>query len=214
MIVNIQYDCDGVLRDFHGHAFDIFFAKYPQYKKYVLPVKQFRGWAFVDQLKKGPDAKKIEELMWEELFHDREMTFRAFGEAPALVHKEEWKKHLDLIRSEFPDALISINSHQYTDVAREATTYWLGNNGFTDEDKVNVLYTAEKDKFGAHFLLDDKPSTIENFHKPYEKIGVLMLNDRTNGWYVRENNGQLNLPYAKTLNDYYKIISEKAIELL
>lgn len=209
-----HYDCDGVLRDFHPQAFKVFFDKYPQYKKYMLPVNKFRGWAFVDQLKRGPDAKKIEEMMWKELFEDPDMCFRTFGEAPALVRPEEWEQHIELVRKEFPNALFTISTHQYTDVAREATTYWLSQNKFTFKDEVNVLYTGSKDKFGAHFLLDDKPSTIEQFHKPFETIGVLFLNEKTNGWYVKQNKGKFKFPYAKTLNDYYKIISEKTIEII
>jgi len=212
--ISIHYDCDGVLRDFHERAFKVFFSKHPEFKKYILPVEKYRGWSFSDQLKKGPDTELIEKLMWEELFENEEMCFESFGKASPLVSPEEWNVHLDKIRSEFPNAIITISTHQYTDIARDATLFWLKKNGFTDKDNINILFTGKKDLFGAHFLLDDKPAMIEKFHKPYESIGVLFLCERTNGWYVKENKGKLKIPFAKTLDDYYKIISKKAIELL
>lgn len=214
MKLSIHYDCDGVIRDFHTQAYKIFFSKYPQYKKYLLPVNKFRGWGFSDQFVDKPIAKKIDKLMWEEIFENDEMSRVVFGEAPALVSQDEWKKHLDDVFGEFPDAMITISTHQYTPSTREATTEWLNKNGFMDGDKINVLFTGQKDRFGAHFLLDDKVSTIKNFNKPFRSVGVLRINPSSNGWYVRQEKGKLNIPFAKTLNDFYKIISEKAIELL
>ena len=213
MQLSIHYDCDGVLRDFHNKAFEVFFEKYPEYKKYILPVSKFRGWRFEEQLKLGPDSKKIDALMWEELFNNEKMCFEAFGKANPLIYPDEWNKHIRKILCDFPDANIVISTHQYTDVAREATTYWLQKNGFTDEDNISILYTGKKTLFGAHYLLDDKPAMIEQFHKPYKSIGVLFLNPRTNGWYTRKIIEKKFL-YAKNLNDYYKIINKTAMNLL
>jgi len=215
MELNIHYDCDGVIRNFHSKAFELFFKQYPEYKDKLLPLGQFKGWGWDKQFRGSPaEVKKIDKVLTDYVFNNKEVAYEIFSTAKPFVSRDEWKRHVEMIRKEFPDANLTISTHQYNDVAREATTYWLGKNGFTDEDDINILYTGRKELFGAHFLFDDKPKMIEKFHVPYEAIGVLRINPYSNSWYVKEKKGKLDFPYAKTLEGYYKIISEKAIELL
>jgi len=216
MKVNIHYDCDGVLRNFHSKAFEIFFRKYPKYKKYLLPVGQFTGWGWDAQFK-ASKAVEIDELLDEEIFGNDENAYEVFSEAKPFISPEEWRRHVDMVMKKFPDAILTISTHQYNNVAREATSYWLGENQFTDDDKINVLYTGKKDSYGAHFLLDDKPTTIEQFHTPQKAIGVLRINSYSNAWYFKQlikNNENIRFPYAKTLDDYYKIICQKVKDLI
>lgn len=210
--LNIHYDVDGCIRDFHNMAYDFFFGKYPELKKYVLPINKFTGWNFDQQVKPGKMAKIMDELFTKEIFWIEDNSYKVFSEAKPFITPQEWQKHLDEIWSEFPNARIVFSTHQYNNVTRMATTEWLQNNGFVfDDDKIDILYTGAKNRFGAHFLLDDKVPTIEEFHKPHKAVGVLRLNPSSNGWYQRKMKGYPNLPFptAKTLNDYKKIIFDR-----
>jgi len=217
-IVNIHHDCDGVLRKFHENAHRIFFGRHPEYAYLQLPIEKFRGWAWEDQMRNDtPEirkvAKKVDELMWKELFEDPEISYQAFGEAEAYYTPDEWREHVELIKEKYPNANIVISTHQYTPSAHMATMDFLAKRKFLIDDEISILTTGKKDLFGAHFLLDDKPSTIESFHTPYQAIGVLYDNPTSNGWYLRKHK-KPKFPVAKNLADYREIIFDKAIELL
>ncbi len=206
--VNIHYDCDGVLRNFHRRAMKLFFTKYPEFEKYLLPVKKFRGWDWNTQLKVGPEAEKISALMDVEIFGNPDLCYDAFANAEPFVSPQEWKHHIGKLRKIIPNANITISTHQYNNISRAATIDFLSKNEFTDQDEINVLFTGRKTLFGAHFLLDDKPDTIESFHSSLIRVGVLYLNPDSNGWYLRAHNNKINVPYASSLEDYYVIIKD------
>lgn len=209
--LNIHYDVDGCFRDFHNAALDFFFEKYPEYKKYLLPVNQFRGWDFTEQLKPGKMNQIINDLFVKEVFWNEKNSYKIFSRAKPLITLSEWKNHLIEIWNSFPNACITFSTHQYNNATRMATTYWLQKNGFVfNNDKISILYTNDKDRFGAHFLLDDKVQTIELFNKPNNSIGVLRLNPLSNGWYEKKVKGQIPFLTANTLDDYKKIIFKQA----
>lgn len=211
--VNIHYDTDGVQRDFHRSAFTVFFKKYPQYKKYILPTKEMKGWDFAKQLKQGPETEKIAKLMEDEIFGNDEMCYKIFHEAKSFISPDEWKRHIDKILAIIPNANITISTHQFVDSARLATIQWYSEHKYTDGDNISILFTGKKTEYNAHFLLDDKPATIEKFHKPNKSIGVLRINPHSNTWYLKQKNYKLDFPYAKNLEDYYLIIKKNVRKL-
>lgn len=208
-MLSIHYDCDGVLRDFHTQAYKIFFRNHPEYKKYILPVGQIRGWSFKDQLKPNLHLEYIDELFWEELFNHPTYSYEVFEHAKPLVSRKEWYNHLKKINDLFGKVNITISTHQTTHFTKDATIKWLSKNGFLDGDKINVLFAKNKEDFGANYLLDDKPSMIERMNgSPGKGVGVLRLNKYSNGWYVRKHLNNIKIPHAINLEDFYEIIKK------
>lgn len=203
--LNIAYDCDNVMRNLHDKAYELFFNKYPEYKDYILPVSEFRGWWFGDQLKQGKLTKKINQIMTDEFFEgDTELSRQLFKEAEPMISPKLWKEHMTLLFKKFPNVNVSISTHQYTGSAYSLTMDWLVKHEFIYSDQISVLITGKKDRFGAHFLLDDAVSTIEKFNKSPKQIGVLYYQPVSNWWYLKNNKPEF--PVASTLDEYYDII--------
>ena len=213
MILNIHHDCDGILRNFSQSAFRVFFKRYPEFEKYLLPPTEVLGWDWKGQFKQNAKSDELDDLIWNYIFENPKMAREAFYGAKPLVSPDEWKFHIDELKKSYPDANIVISTHQYTKPSFKATMDWLVDNEFLFNDEISVLMTGKKEKFGAHFLLDDKPSTIETFHKPYERIGVLYIQPRSNIWYVKEKRGKFKFPSTSHLAGFRKIIKKHAIEL-
>jgi len=180
--VMFHHDADGVLRDFHGYAMELFHNKYPEYKQYQVPANQIRGWQFEDEYWPLDKAKEVDQLMTE-LFFGGEFTYEVFRHAPSLVTEEQWSNHIVQLKNAFPNCRIVISTHQYTLESKIATLEWLDENGIGYED---LLFTGEKDLFGAHYLLDDKPQMVERFNNN-GSVGVLLKRERGNGWYRRKH---------------------------
>jgi len=214
-MINIHYDVDGVLRDFHTAAFNLFFTKYPKYKHYTLPVDQIRGWYWIDHLKVIPGAGDVSALMDEEIFNNEEMCYRAFYEAKPLVSTKEWLDHIDKIEKVSADVEmnITISTHQYNNISRLATLNWLSKYNFMDGDKINLLFTGKKEQCGADFLLDDKVETIKTLNETKTSIGVLKLNEYSNSWYIKQHK-HITFPTAKTLDDFYLIIKKNILNFI
>lgn len=197
-IITIHHDADGVLRDFHGYSMKLFYEKYPEYKQYQVSPDKIRGWALGDEFWPLNKAKEIHDLMLE-LFFGGEFTYEVFRNAPALVTPEQWANHVRILKLAFPNCKIIVSTHQYTVESKLATIEWLDDSEITYED---LIFTGEKELFGANYILDDKPQTVEKIHNINNGcMPVLLKRERSNGWY-RRNNDDIPFLMVDTLTQY------------
>ena len=199
--IMIHHDTDGVLRDFHGYAMKLFYNIYPEYKQYQISPDKIRGWQFEDEFWPLDKAKEVDKLMTD-LFFGGDLTYEVFRYAPVLVTPEEWEIHYNELKEKLPNCRIVISTHQYTTLSKLATIEWLDESVITHDD---LLFTGEKDYFGANFLLDDKPMMVERFSKN-GGFGVLMKRERGNGWYIRDNKDNIGFTMVDTLEQFRKVI--------
>lgn len=201
-VITIHHDIDNVLRDFHSSAEKLFYEKYPEYKQYQVSPDKVRGWALGDEFWPLYKAKEIDDLMMK-LFFGGELTYEVFRNAPALVTPDQWKNHIRILKIAFPNCRIIVSTHQYTMKSKLATIEWLDENKITYED---LIFTSEKDLYGADYLLDDKPQTIETFYRNGNgSVGVLLKRERGNGWYRRDNK-DIKFIMVNTIDEYRKVI--------
>lgn len=203
-----KHDVDGVLRDFHSYAFDLFFKrKHPEYAKYLVPEGENTGWNMITFIKAPKKIKnEIDKAMDEVFFYNTESTIEIFSEAFPLVTKDEWQEHYDYLKTNYPDCRIVISTHQYFPIQQKVTIEWLEKNGIVYDD---LIMTGNKHLFGGNFLLDDKPETIEAFHNPnFRKVGVLFGRPTTN--YYTGNGYKGQFPIVYDLKGYREVIDEKA----
>ena len=199
----IKHDVDGVLRDFHDYAFDLFFKKlYPEYAQYLVPRGENTGWNMITFIKASKEIEnEIDKKMDEVFFHNPESSIEIFSEAAAIVSKEEWGEHHEYLKSNY-DCRIVISTHQYFPLQQKVTIDWLDRNGIIYDD---LIITGHKHLFGGNFLLDDKPETIENFHTPQNnKIGVLFY--RLFIDYYIQNGFNDKFPLVNNLKEYRDVI--------
>ena len=201
-VITIHHDVDGVLRDFHSYAEKLFYMKYPQYKQYKVSSDEVRGWQFEDEYWPLSKAKEIDQLMTE-LFFGGEFTYKVFRHAPALVTPEQWWNHVDLLTRALPNCRIVVSTHQYTLESKLGTIEWLHDNKIEYED---LIFTSEKELYGANYLLDDKPSMVEKIHNIDNGcVPVLLKRDRGNGWYRRDNKN-IMFGMVDTIDEYRESI--------
>jgi len=201
-IVMIHHDIDGILRNFPEYANKLFFKKYPEYKQYQVPSDKIRGWAMGDEFWPLNKAREVDKLMGEMFFSEKPTN--VFRYAPPLITPDEWKNHIYILKTAFPNCRIVISTHQYTTHSKIATIQWLNENKMTHED---LIFTDTKKLFGADYLLDDKPQTIVEFHNN-GNVGVLLKRERGNGWY-RRNHKNIKFPMVNTLDEYRELILAK-----
>lgn len=200
---------DGVLRDFHGYAFNLFFNElYPEYQKYLRPQGENISWSLAGFVDASDDiVKMIDEKMDEVFFYNETHTTNVFSKAKALVSEKEWITHYEALKKEH-DCRIVISTHQYFPLQQRITIEWLEQNGIIYDD---IIMTGHKQYFGGHFLLDDKPDTIEKFHVPVaNKIGVLFYKQEINNtqYYFREHGHDLPFPVVDSLEKYREVINQ------
>ena len=201
-IVTIHHDADGVLRDFHGYSEQLFFERYPQYEQYKVSSDKVRGWWFKDEYWPEEKGEEVDKIMTD-LFFGGELTYEVFRHAPTLVTPEQWKTHIDELKAAFPNCRIIVSTHQYTMESKLGTIKWLDENIITYED---LIFTSEKELYGANYLLDDKPATVEKIHNIGNGcIPVMLKRERGNGWYRRDNkNIMFNM--VDTIDEYRETI--------
>ncbi len=206
----IKHDVDGVLRDFHGYAFNLFFNElYPEYQKYLRPTGKNISWNLAGFLDAPEDVvKAIDEKMDEVFFYDEIHTTNVFSKAKALVTETEWVEHFEELKKLY-DCRIVISTHQYFPLQQRITIEWLEQHGIIYDD---IIMTGHKQYFGGHFLLDDKPETVEKFNTP-ERVGVLFYNEEINHtkFYMERHNWNLPFPVADSLKKYREIIERYII---
>lgn len=197
-VITIHHDVDGVLRDFHGYAEKLFYEKYPEYEQYKVKPNKVRGWQFEDGYWPLDKAKEVDDLMTE-MFFGGSLTYDVFRYAPALVTPEQWANHVRILKLAFPNCKIVVSTHQYTMKSKLATIEWLDDSEITHED---LIFTGEKELFGANYILDDKPQTVEKIHNIDNGcIPILLKRDRGNGWYRRANKN-IMFGMVDTLDEY------------